>query len=85
VRSRGVRGRREAGALEVAEIPQPAEADLRVVAIAVHEDAELLGVGEAGGIEDAQDRAVADGKLTWIEPERGHRRTEAVGQCCPSA
>ena len=75
----------EAGALEVAEVPQPAEADLRVVVVAVHEDAELLGVGESGAVEDAQDRAVADGKLAWIEPERGHCRAEAVGQCCPSA
>ena len=37
--------RKQAGPREVPEFAQSAEADLRVVAIAVHEDAELLGAG----------------------------------------
>ena len=76
----GNQRRWEAGALEVAEVPQPAEAGLRELVVAVREDAELLGVGESGSVEDAQDRTVADGKLAWIEPERGCCRAEAVGQ-----
>jgi len=76
----GNQRRWEAGALEVAEVPQPAEAGLRELVVAVREDAELLGVGEPGSVEDAQDRGVADGKLARIEPERGHCRAEAVGQ-----
>ena len=84
-RAANARGRREAGALEVPEIPQPAQAGLPVPAPVVDEVAELLGVDEPRTVEDAQDHAVADGKLAWIEQERGHRRAEAVGQCCPSA
>ena len=79
-RATDARGRWEAGPLEVAQVPQPAEADLRVVAVAVHEDPELLGVGESCAVEDAQGRAGADGELARIEPERGYRRAEAVGQ-----
>ena len=39
--------------------------------------------GLVGGSSDL--RAVADGQLAGIEPERGHRSAEAGGQCCPVA
>ena len=42
--------------------PSLRETGLRVVAVAVHEDAQLLGIAESYAVEDAQGSAVADGR-----------------------